>query len=155
MKDLSIFLDQMLAPSDHLLVACGTNEKLKKDLDKAGLSDRVHIHGFVKRMDLCLDAADLILTKAGGLATTEALMKRLPIVYINAVPGCETRNLEFMTSRGYAATAQTPKDLSILVATLLQDPEQLSQWRQRLAQDFPGRAAEQICQYLMHKHQLS
>ena len=152
MEELAAHLDRTMAPGDHLAVVCGTNEKLKKDLDKAGLSSRIHIHGFVDHMDLFLDAADLILTKAGGLATTEALMKRLPIVYINAVPGCETRNLEFLTAHGYAATADTPKDLAILVCTLLQDPDRLLQWRARLAADFPDRAAEQIWNYLQAHH---
>ena len=129
-------------------------KQLKKELDKAGLSRRVRVLGFVDCMDRYMDAADLILTKAGGLATTEALMKRLPLVYINAVPGCETRNLNFMVSHGYAATANTEKDLTILVCTLLQDPDRLAQWRMRLAQDFQDRAAERIWQFLRERHHL-
>ena len=153
-EELSRLLDQAMAPDDHLAVVCGTNERLKKELEKADLSRRVRVLGFVDCMDRYMDAADLILTKAGGLATTEALMKRLPLVYINAVPGCETRNLNFMVSHGYAATANTEKDLTILVCTLLQDPDRLAQWRMRLAQDFPDRAAERIWQFLRERHHL-
>ena len=155
MEDLAELLDKTMAPGDQLAVICGTNEKLKKDLEKVGLSSRVRVLGFVDRMDLYMDAADLILTKAGGLATTEALMKRLPLVYINAVPGCETRNLDFMVSHDYASTADTLKDLTILVCTLLHDPKHLAQWRARLAQDFPNRAADLIWQHLQSRHHLS
>lgn len=145
MEELAIHLDRTMAPGDRLAVVCGTNEKLKHTLDRAGLSDRIHVRGFEARMDLYMDAADLILTKAGGLASTEALMKRLPIVFINAVPGCETRNLEFLTARRCAATANTPEDLAILVCTLLQDPEGLTRWRAHLAEEFPLPPAEQLC----------
>ena len=100
-------------------------------------------------MDLYMDAADLILTKAGGLSTTEALMKRLPMVYINAVPGCETRNLEFMVSHGYARTADTPEALTELVCSLLREPETLAAWRETLARAFPTPAVEKIYSYLM------
>ena len=118
------------------------------------LSDCVRILGFTKEMDVYMDAADLILTKAGGLATTESLMKRLPIVYVDAVPGCETRNLEFMVRNGYALTADTPKDLAILICTLLQDPDRLDAWRRTLAAAFPARAVELMYQHMQKVHGL-
>ena len=133
-----------------VLLTCGSNEKLKKDLEKDRLSGRVQIVGFTREMDLYMDAADLILTKAGGLSTTEALMKRLPIVYVDAVPGCETRNLEFMVRHGFAQTADAPEDLSMLVCTLLHDPDRLAQQRSAIAEAFPDRAVEAIYRHLKH-----
>lgn len=154
MEELTQQLDQAMSPEDHLVVICGTNEKLKKDLEKDKLSGCVRIVGFTKEMDRYMDAADLILTKAGGLSTTEALMKRLPLVYVDAVPGCETRNLDFMVRNGYAMTADTPEDLAILICTLLQDQPRLDQWRSKLAQAFPNRAVEQIYAYVAQVHHL-
>ena len=149
MEELAQLLDQQLPAEDQLVVICGTNEKLERDLEKDRLSDCVSIVGFTREMDLYMDAADLILTKAGGLSTTEALMKRLPMVYINAVPGCETRNLEFMVSHGYARTADTPEALTELVCSLLREPETLAAWRETLARAFPTPAVEKIYSYLM------
>ena len=149
MEELAQLLDQQLPAEDQLVVICGTNEKLERDLEKDRLSDCVSIVGFTREMDLYMDAADLILTKAGGLSTTEALMKRLPMVYINAVPGCETRNLEFMVSHGYARTADTPEALTELVCSLLREPETLAAWRENLARAFPTPAVEKIYSYLM------
>ena len=149
MEELAQLLDQQLPAEDQLVVICGTNEKLERDLEKDRLSDCVSIVGFTREMDLYMDTADLILTKAGGLSTTEALMKRLPMVYINAVPGCETRNLEFMVSHGYARTADTPEALTELVCSLLREPETLAAWRETLARAFPTPAVEKIYSYLM------
>ena len=152
MAELAARLDRDLPADASLVVVCGTNEKLKQTLDSAGFSDRIHIRGFVSNMAPYLDSADLILTKAGGLATTEALMKRLPLVYINAVPGCETRNLEFMVRNRYAVTASSTEELARLVCSLLQDDQALTEWSTRLADGFPDIAVEHMYRCIMQKH---
>ena len=105
-------------------------------------------------MSICLDAADLILTKAGGLATTEALMKRLPLVYIDAVPGCETHNRAFLTAHGCAFTADTPHELAAMVSTLIQDPIRLERLRNTMCREFPTPAAEILYHHLKTVHHL-
>ena len=76
-------------------------------------------------------------------------MKRLPLVYINAVPGCETRNLEFMVRNRYAVTADSTKALSLLVSSLLQDDQALADWKLRLEEGFPDIAVEHMYRYIM------
>ena len=149
MQELAVLLDQTLAPEDHLVVICGTNEKLLRALNKKELSPRVRLLGFTDQVDLYMDAADLILTKPGGISTTEALMKRLPLVYVDAVPGCETRNLEFIVSRGYAITAETPIQLAQLCAALLKDEQRLEAWRTMLEEAFPDCAIDTIHNHIM------
>ena len=152
MEELAVLLDQDLPANATLAVICGTNEKLQQSLERARLSNRIRIYGYVQDMSFYMDAADLILTKAGGLATTEALMKRLPLVYINAVPGCETRNLEFMVRNNYAVTAETPKELSLLVRSLLQDDQELQAWKKRLAEGFPDIAVKIMYDYIVQHY---
>lgn len=154
MEELTLLLDAHMAPDDHLVVLCGTNETLKRNLERAGLSSRIRVEGFTDQMSAYMDSADLILTKAGGLATTEAVMKRLPIVYIDAVPGCETRNLDFMVRQGCALTAQTPEDLAILVCTLLQEPDRLAACRDAMVRSFPDRAVEILYRHIKQIHDL-
>lgn len=155
MEKLTQLLDRALSPEDHLVVVCGTNERLKKKLENAKLSPAVRIVGFTKQMDLYMDAADLMLTKAGGLTTTEVLMKRLPVVYINAVPGCETRNLDFMVRHGYGVTARTAKGLTDLTCRLLEDEPRLQAWQKTLARDFPDCAVETIYSHILNQISLS
>lgn len=149
MEKLAQLLDRALSAQDHLVVVCGTNERLKKRLENARLSPAVRIVGFTQQMDLYMDAADLMLTKPGGLTTTEVLMKRLPVVYINAVPGCETRNLDFMVGRGYGTTAKTARGLTALTCSLLQDDSRLEAWQKTLARDFPNCAVETIYSHVV------
>jgi len=149
MLKLSLILEKTLAKQDQLAVICGTNEKLKNTLSKKIQNPNVHIVGYTNKIDLYMDAADLILTKPGGLSTTEALMKRLPLVYVDAVPGCETRNLEFIVSRGYAVTAESPEALAALCVDILGNEERLSSWRTILEEAFPDCAIDTIYNHIM------
>lgn len=148
MEELAQLLDQSMSPEDQLVVVCGTNKKLLEKLEKDHLSDCVRLLGYTQEMDLYMDAADLLLTKAGGLTTTEAVMKRLPLVYINVIPGLESRNIDFMVRHDCAVTADTPEALSELVCSLLRDPARLHAWRARLAEAFPDPAVERMYAYL-------
>jgi len=153
MQELSVLLDRSMAPEDHLIVICGTNGRLLRSLQKKNLSGRVRLLGFTDQIDLYMDAADLILTKPGGISTTEALTKRLPLVYVDAVPGCETRNLEFIVSRGYAFTAETPAQLAALCADLLGNEQRLNTWRTKLEEAFPDCAIDTIYQHVVQHMQ--
>ena len=148
MEELTQLLDQQMQPEDQLVVICGTNDKLLEKLEKDKLSDCVRLLGFTQDMDLYMDAADLMLTKAGGLTTSEAIMKRLPLVYINVIPGLEIRNIDFMVRHGCAVTAETPEELAVLACELLQDPDRLQTWRAKLAETFPDIAVEKMYRFI-------
>ena len=45
-------------------------------------------------------AADIFVTKPGGLSSTEAAVTGVPMIHISSIPGCETRNLKYFESHG-------------------------------------------------------
>nr|QGT51146.1 UDP-glucuronosyltransferase [uncultured Firmicutes bacterium] len=90
-------------PMDFQIVSvCGNNEKLKRKIDKLELKKTIYNYGFKDNVDLFMDAADCIITKPGGLTTSEALAKGLPIIMTNPIPGQEDRNVEFLLNNGAA-----------------------------------------------------
>ena len=89
-----------------LVVVCGSNEKLVKKFKKIQ-SDQMHVVGFTDKMNLYMDASNVIITKPGGLSSTEAATKSIPMVLMNIVAGCETRNLDFLLNNGFAVSADT------------------------------------------------
>ena len=95
-----------------------------------------------------MDSADLYLTKPGGISVTEATRKRLPMVLVNAVAGCEDDNLRYFTALGAAVTADTPEELSALCLSLLADPQALSAMAARYAPIARPHAGEAICDAL-------
>ena len=149
MGRLTALLAQTL-PKDCLLVAiCGNNRKLEKRLKRLVHSKRLKVMGYVERMSDYLDAADLFLTKPGGLSTTEAMHKGLPLILINVAPGCETRNMEYLTKLGCAASAGGAISLARLTAATLKSAENLSCLTRRCAEEFSADGREVIYQTLL------
>ena len=131
----------------ELSVVCSSNKKLFRKLRmRFGYRKNVHVLGFVRNISRLLDSADVFITKPGGISTTEAVVKGVPMVLINAVGGCESHNLEFFVSRGAACTADTPKELAWQSLQLLQnEPRRASMRRAMQELDYKG-AAARICQ---------
>ena len=143
MRKIARELADKVSGDDMLVVVCGRNERLYETLADLQ-SSNVQVLGFTDRIAEYMDAADLIVTKPGGLSSTEAGNKHLPMVLINAVGGCEARNFEIFLERGYAVGSKNAEDVIALVGKLLADPGRLEQMRRALERDFTGNAAERI-----------
>lgn len=150
-KTLAETLPKLMPEDVQLTVICGNNRRLYKSLTKNPLHKNVQVIGFTDKMPLYMDAAELILTKPGGLSTTEAAVKALPMVFIDAVPGCETKNFEFFTSHGYADSGKTVTELCEKVCDYLENPEKLQKISARLNEDFSVCAAQNICDYILNE----
>lgn len=134
MEKLAALLSQRLEKDMECTVVCGTNEKLYREMEEAlGHCPNLHIRGFVKDMVQLMDSADLCLTKPGGLSTTEAAMKQLPMVLIDAVAGCEAHNLRYFLRSGGAVTGDTPEELCKLCLELMRDEARRTQMAAALA----------------------
>lgn len=132
--------------SCELSVVCSSNKKLYRKLKmRYGHRKNVHILGYVKQISCLLDSADVFITKPGGISTTEAAVKGVPMVLMNAVGGCETHNLRFFVERGAACTADTPKELAQQTLALLQDHSRREQMREKLQGLCYAGAVERIC----------
>ena len=86
----------------QMVSVCGNNKSLKSKIDSLKLKKKIYNHGFIKNVDQYMDAADIIITKPGGLTTSEALAKQIPMVINNPIPGQEDRNSEFLLNNGAA-----------------------------------------------------
>ncbi len=91
--------------SYQLLVVAGSNRKLYNRLgrlSRKGENGHIKILPFVENIDELMEASDLIVTKAGGMTTAEALVKNLPILVVKPIPGHERMNTDFLVGRGAA-----------------------------------------------------
>lgn len=86
----------------QILCVCGNNEKIYKSISKHQWTKTLYPYGFVDNVDVMMDAADCIITKPGGLTTSEAMAKGLPIILMHPIPGQEDRNMEFLINNGSA-----------------------------------------------------
>src|SRR5574344_349094 len=74
---------------------------------------------------------DLLVTKPGGLTTTESLASGLPIIVINPIPGQEVENTLFLEEKGVAVWVKNDEDSEIMISKILSDPEELSHMKIR------------------------
>lgn len=102
-------------------VVCGTNEKLKVQLEEKFKDPKIRVFGFVDNISLLMDSADLLITKPGGICVTEAAQKRLPMVFIDSVCGCEPYNMEFFTENNMALSGKDETEIYTICKNLLQD----------------------------------
>ena len=91
-----------------------------------------------------MDACDVIFTKPGGLTSTEAAVKGIPIVHTRPIPGCETRNLQFFTERGMSVTASKIGGQINAGQELLRDESRREKMCEAQKQVIPRDAAERI-----------
>ena len=133
-------------PDDQdLTIVCGTNKQLYRRLQRRFYDAKnVHVRSYVKDMALLMDSADLYLTKPGGISVTEAASMRLPMVFIDAVAGCEEYNKDFFLRTGGAVTGQTPKEIARTSLRLLSDKDALEKMGDALDAAVPHNAAANI-----------
>ena len=126
-------LSENLPEDIEITAVCGNNEKLRNKLyETYKTSENIHILGFAGDVSLLMESADLFLTKPGGISTTEACVKALPMVFVDAVAGCEEYNLRYFLSAGGAFSADTPEKIAEKCLSLLSDGEKLGEMAKAL-----------------------
>ena len=129
---------------------CGTNKRLFRQMKRRyGDHQNIHIYDYVPDISLLMDSVDLYLTKPGGLSTTEAAVKCLPMVMIDAVAGCEAHNRRYFLNTGLGVTADSPQALAERCAELMSNPARTRELRAAGEKRRPGVAAERICEELI------
>ena len=86
----------------QLLVICGSNDAMRQKLTALETAKPIQVYGFVDNVDVFMDASDCLIGKPGGLTTSEALAKELPMIMVDPIPGQEERNVEFLLNNGLA-----------------------------------------------------
>jgi processive 1,2-diacylglycerol beta-glucosyltransferase len=110
-------LDKVTRPFQTLVVA-GRNAALRHRLAAQDRKHPTHVLGFTTNMHELMAAADLIITKPGGLTTSEALALGRPLLILEPIPGQEAANSDFLLEHGAAVKVNRLDDLPFKVAQL-------------------------------------
>jgi len=115
-------------PLDVVVVA-GRNEKVRAQLNSVETPERhrVKILGFTDQVDELMAVADLVMSKPGGLTTSESLASGVGMVIVNPIPGQESRNSDYLLERGAAIKVNNLATLAHKIETILDPPERLAQ----------------------------
>lgn len=120
---------------DYLQVVAisGRNEKMKKSFEY--LVHHSHKEASIKVLDYTtkvpelMSISDMVVTKPGGLTTTESLASGLPIIVINPIPGQEEENAEFLESKNVAIWIKKNDDPKEVLGNLFNSPEKMKEMK--------------------------
>lgn len=96
----------------HFVVLTGKNEELYHLLNEQYTEEHVQIESYRRDIPLWMSAADLLVTKPGGVTISEAIAKQVPMFLFEAFPGQEEANQEYLIKRGLAV-ATNPNHIQI------------------------------------------
>ena len=135
----------------QIICVCGTNEKLRQQLNGLSLKAKLKVTGFIENVQLYMDASDCIITKPGGITVTEAMVKTLPMILTNPIPGHEERNAEFLVNNGAAIRVSKEFSLAEAVHYIFKNPERLALMRSSLELISHPDATERIADFVMEQ----
>ena len=126
------------------IVVTGRNEELRRELATLDRRHPTHVLGFASNMHELMAVADLIITKPGGLTSSEALALGKPLFILNPIPGQEAANSDFLLERGAAAKVNRVEDLPYRIEQLLGSKKLFEMAKAAKALGHPHAAAD-IC----------
>ncbi len=115
-------LDAVDVPLCAVVIVGRSAQSQRRVLDYAQrVSYPVRVLGFVSNVHQYMHAADVLVTKPGGLTSAEALSAQVPLVLFKPLPGQEERNTAYLVERGAAVRAKDLKELTAAVGSSLAD----------------------------------
>jgi processive 1,2-diacylglycerol beta-glucosyltransferase len=143
----------------RIIVVCGNNAKIEKEIrslnDRESHSNKiVEIHGFVNNVSELMDISDAIISKPGGLTTTEAIVKNIPMIIPFYYPGQEEENADYLVDGGMAIKVDRIKDLTSMVDFLFENKYIIKRMSENMSEEAQNRSMTktiELCQSLIEK----
>ena len=105
--------------------------KIHKELEEANnqFINDLHIYKYTSNVPELMKISSLVVTKPGGLTSSESLASTLPMLIINPIPGQEEENAEFLENAGVAVWLKKDDDINLTINTLLNNLNKLEEMR--------------------------
>jgi len=132
------------------IVVCGRNAELRHEVAAQDRKHPTHVLGFVSNMNELMAVADMVITKPGGLTTSEAMARALPMVVVNPIPGQEAANSDFLLQAGAAIKVNRVEEISHRIEQLLTTRKLTSMRRAANAIGKPT-AAQNVCEEVLRR----
>ena len=137
----------------QVVAIAGRNEKMRMELEKIvinkHLQNNIKILEYTNQVPELMYISDLVISKPGGLTTSESLAMNLPMVIINPIPGQEEENAEFLENNGTAIWVKKQDSPYETLKNILYNPEKLEEMKKNtniLAKKY---STEEICKIIL------
>lgn len=136
----------------QLLCVCGKNKRAKRDIERMELTHPVKVFGYVDNVDVMMDAADFMVTKPGGITLSESLVKGIPVILMNPIPGHEDRNMEFLVNNGLGMLVSDTCPVDEAVYQFLQNDWRRENLRKAIRAVSPRNPMKLLGDYIFEKY---
>lgn len=141
----------LLAQNKKLFICVftGKNAAMFDDIRSSFAESSVRAVSFTDKVNVFMNAGDVLITKPGGLSSTEAATANIPFVALITIPGCEQKNAAFFSSRGLCVTALSPLQAAKEAADLVADNDRCEAMKVCQRAVLPQNAAQEIAKRIL------
>lgn len=144
-----------------IIVVCGNNKKVERSIEFLNkvyeTEDKVvEIHGFVDNIPELMDESDAIISKPGGLTSTEAIVKCIPMIIPYYYPGQEEENADYLVESGMAIKVDKIKELTSMVDFLIENKYIIQQMAENMSEEARNHSMEktiELCKKLISEYE--
>lgn len=150
LKSLANHLDEY-----QIVAISGRNKKMNNEflkLYKKVKNDDLHIYKYTTNVPELMYISSLVVTKPGGLTSTESLASGLPMLIINPIPGQEEENARFLEKSGAAVWIKKDDDIDMIVDNLLKDTDKLEKMKENCLALSKMDSTKNICNIILEKN---
>ena len=144
-----------LFKNTQIIAISGKNEKMKNAFEKIvkenNRTDSIRVFEYTKQVPEFMSISDLVVTKPGGLTTSESLASNLPMVIINPIPGQEEENAEFLEENGIAIWIKKTDDPYKKLENLFSDEKKLADMKENTKKLARKYSTQNICDILLNR----
>ncbi len=149
-EELTAKLMENLPDNTLVYVMGGNNEKMKAAIRAAHAGDeRLTVLNYTDKVSLYLAASDLLFTKPGGLSSTEAAVRGIPVLHTKPIPGWEQENIRFFREHGLSDFGETAEALVTKALFLLANPHRCEEMVENQRKHINAFAAKDIVDHLL------
>lgn len=146
-ENITELCDEFLKKTDsgHIAyILTGRNDELKEKILSLYPDSRIVPVAFTDKVNIYMRASDVLLSKSGGLSSTEAAVSNIPFVSAKPIPGCETKNAMFFSSFGMSVKAENYTEAMDIAIYLAEDEEKAEKIREAQRKNINPYAARDI-----------
>ena len=136
----------------YFIVICGNNEKLESELLKIKC-DNLEVIGFTKDMNAYMKLSKVVITKPGGLTTSEVATLNKPLIHMMPIPGVENYNATFYEKNKMSLKAINIEEVVSKLRELLDNKKLQEELTYNQRRIINGNSANDLVKFVKEKYE--
>ena len=155
-KDKTInFLRSLISSAKNyqIIAIAGKNEKMKlafeEVVEQMQCVNRVKVLPFTDKVPELMHISSLVVSKPGGLTTTESLVSNLPMIIINPLPGQEEENALFLEKHNVGIWIRSDDNPEVKLTEFFSNPDLINTMKESTKVLSKPNSTRNICELCM------